>query len=118
MRSMLKGQVSGSSNGKTGIGSGIKAESGEVMVGTLEGILEARRVHIFSQDHERWNAEAIQSMKGTPWDVVPGREGIYIKSHIYMPEEKEPIVIEERTEAEKNRPGQSDSHPTTMFHMA
>lgn len=84
-----------------GIWLGIKAESGEAIVGTCEGFLKARRLHRCSQVHERWNAEAIQSMKGTPWEVVPGREGIGLTSHIYMPEEKEPIVIEERTEEEK-----------------
>ena len=58
-------------------------------------------MHIFSQDHGRWNAEAVQSMKGTPWDDIPGREGIDIKSHIYMPEATKPFVLEERIEEGK-----------------
>ena len=34
----------------------------------------------------------MMQMKGAPWEPVPGREGIYIKSRIDMPIIKEPLV--------------------------
>ena len=58
---------------------GTRDRSGEVLVGTSEGIIKVRTVRRNGNEGAKWNEEAMSAMKGTPWEPVPGREGIYIK---------------------------------------
>lgn len=39
---------------------------------------------------ERWNREEIERMQGTPWEPIPGREGIILKTAIHLPTRDEP----------------------------
>ena len=34
---------------------------------------------------ERWNREELDSFKGLPWEPIPGREGLEIKTSVHIP---------------------------------
>ena len=59
-----------------GIFLGIREASGEWYIGTPNGVLKVHASKELSDDAERWNAEAHDQMQGTPWEPIPGREGI------------------------------------------
>ena len=44
---------------------------------------------------ERWNLEELENAKGLPWEPIPGREGIEIKSRVHIPTEREPLTLDE-----------------------
>ena len=63
-----------------GIYAGIRAESGEIYVMSESGVIKVRH---FKQrpEEERWNQEELVKAVGVPWEPVPGRAGIQVKSH-------------------------------------
>lgn len=59
-----------------GIFLGVREQSGEWYIGTAQGVLKA---HSTRQLHEdRWNAEQLSAVCGTPWESIPGRPGIEV----------------------------------------
>ena len=63
-----------------GIWLGIREESGEAIVGTPDGVLKARSIRRVGSVEERWRSG--EGMKGVPWEPIPGREGIEIRSSV------------------------------------
>ena len=51
---------------------GFEPRTDEVRIGTASGIVKARSVRR-RPESERWNAEAIRKIVGTPWEPVPGK---------------------------------------------
>ena len=47
-----------------------------------------RRVGLVS---ERWNKEAVNGMRGTPWEPIPGRVGIEVKASVHFKEDKDEL---------------------------
>ena len=57
---------------------GLREESGEWIVGTKEGVIKCRTLREVELESDRWDKQLIASLKGTPWEPIPGREDIEI----------------------------------------
>ena len=77
-----------------GVFLGVRDESGEVIIGTKEGVIKVRSIKRKASIEARWNKELIDSFKGTPWEPVPGKEGAEIKTSVCIPCEFNPTETE------------------------
>ena len=50
---------------------GVQDRSDEVLIGTRDGVVKARAVRRLD-DVQRRDADLVKSMRGTPWEPVPG----------------------------------------------
>ena len=66
---------------------GVKSETGEIIVGTSEGVVKARDFKRLGSPAERWDKNAVLSIRGTPWEPIPGRSDDAIPSRVHLPEE-------------------------------
>ena len=66
MEAGTKGKHKFDTRWKEGIWLGIRDESGEVIIGTSDGIIKCRSVRRKATEEERWNRIQIDEMKGTP----------------------------------------------------
>ena len=73
-----------------GVFLGIREESGEVIIGTSEGVFKCRAFRRKGSEAERWNTAEITSVVGLPWQPVPGGPGMDLRSAVRVPE-GEPI---------------------------
>ena len=69
-----------------GVFLGVREETGELIVGTPEGIVKARDFRRHGSSQDRWNKKLFDSFRGVPWATIPGHETQDIKSHIELPE--------------------------------
>jgi hypothetical protein len=83
-----------------GVFLGVREESGEIIVGTKEGVIKARAFRKKGSEKERWSNESVKSVGGIPWEPIPGREGIEIKSSVNLPRDESEI---RKTEARVER---------------
>ena len=67
---------------ETAIWLGIREESGEVIVGTSDGVIKVRTVRRKGSEEERWNIVQLNEMKGTPWEPQLGVDTSEIYSKI------------------------------------
>ncbi len=65
-------------------------------MGTSKGVVKARAFRRKCSERERWSKEEVKSVGGVPWEAIPGREGIGIKSSVNLPRDETEI---RRTEA-------------------
>ena len=72
---------------------GHRDESGEAIIGTKEGIVKCRSFRRKVIKEERWDAQAIKDIQGTPWRPVPGRGGDEIRIDVRIPEGKTSIPV-------------------------
>ena len=70
-----------------GVWLGIRDESGEIIIGTPEGVVKARDFKRLPSLEERWNFETICAVQGTPWEPVPGRSGDSLPVRVHIAEE-------------------------------
>ncbi len=61
---------------------GVREGSGEVIVGTKEGVIKARAFRKRGSEGERWSRDDVKGVGGIPWEARTGREGIEIKSPV------------------------------------
>ena len=54
-----------------GIWMGMDLRTGEVLIGTPSGVVKARSVRRRIEE-ERWNAQEVLAVRGTPWEPTPG----------------------------------------------
>ena len=57
---------------------GVREESGEILIGTEEGVVKARTWNKKATEAERWDVSKLREFKGTPCEPEPGRENIQI----------------------------------------
>ena len=57
-------------------------------MGTDQGTVKARDFKRLADPTERWNAEAVMKMQGTPWEPIPGTKDDSIPVHVRLPEEE------------------------------
>ena len=74
----------------TGIWLGVREESGEILIGTKEGVIEFRSFRRKGSHADRWDWAELEAMQGVPWEPVPGREGIEVKANVAIPFERSP----------------------------
>ena len=70
---------------ESGVFLGFREESQEVMIGTPDGIVKAASIKRKGTHEERWNAQELDSFTGTPWEPIPGRGEMEIKTSIHIP---------------------------------
>ena len=75
-----------------GIWLGIRDESGEILIGTDDGVVKARTFKR-RPEQERWTNEKLERMKGVPWEPVPGQKNREIPVKVIFPEEKDLSLI-------------------------
>ena len=68
-----------------GVFLGIREESGEIIVGTPEGVLKARTFRRKGSSEERWNRDFLMSVKGIPWEPVPVGGGGPLRRRLPLP---------------------------------
>ena len=67
-----------------GIWLGIADRTGETIIRTKDGVIKARDIRSM-EDNEAWDIGRFNDIRGTPWEPVPGREGIEIRSKVVIP---------------------------------
>ena len=81
---------------ETGVWLGMRDRTGEYLIGTSRGVIKVRTVRRKAEMDKQWDVEVMKGMRGVPWEPVPGRGGIEIKSRVEMPKtEGMPPRIEE-----------------------
>ena len=101
MRPESKGEQKLETRWEDGVYLGVVTESGEIIVGNQEGVVKVRTFSVRPQG-ERWKLEELEKVKGTPWEPVPGRGRIEIKSRVNIDTEgggdtlREPDVRKEQ----------------------
>ena len=67
-----------------GVYIGIRNRSEEYLIGTKEGVTKVRTVKRRATKEEQWNQDMFKSIRGTPWEPIPGREGVELRSRIVV----------------------------------
>ena len=75
-----------------GVWLGVRDESGETIIGTIEGVVKCRGFIRKHADAGRWNKADVDAIRGTPWQPTPGRDSEEIKCEIRIPHNETPIV--------------------------
>ena len=77
-----EGRDKGESRWREGVFLGFREESGEVFMGTKEGVVKARTMRRFGTEAARWNVETFGAFVGVPWEPVPGRGEVEVEPQI------------------------------------
>ena len=83
----------------SGVWLGARERSGESIIGTADGCIKVRSI-MRKPESDRWKGGEWQSMKGVPWEAVPGHPDRDLKSKVIMPS-MEPQAIPEPADPEK-----------------
>ena len=75
-----------------GIWLGIRDESGEVIVGTKDGVVKCRDFRRKPIEEDRWSVKTFDEFKGSPWEPIPGRSGMEIRTQIVISEDSAPVT--------------------------
>ena len=87
----------------SGVWLGIREESGEVFIGTEDGVVKCRSIRR-KAGPERWNPELFSKVKGTPWEPLPGRASIEVPISVQVPHE-DTIIIPQTMSQERESAG-------------
>lgn len=71
-----------------GVWLGICDTSNESIIGLPTGIVKSRTWKPIADSKERWNAERIKNITGTPWEPNPGVNSIRIRTKVYIPQQQ------------------------------
>ena len=66
---------------------GIRDESNELLIATAQGVLKVRTVRYYINISKKWDPVSFSGIVGLPWEPVPGREGIEVKSSVAFAKE-------------------------------
>jgi len=66
---------------------GMREESGEILMMNENGVIKVR-TFMRKAEEERWNQEEFAMARGTPWEPIPGRSNIEVKSHFTMKDDE------------------------------
>ena len=72
---------------ESGVWLGVRDETGEIIVGTSSGVVKARDFKRLGSVPDRWVADNLRCVAGTPWEPVPGKSDDAIPVRIRLPEE-------------------------------
>jgi len=84
MRPESKGEQKLETRWENGVYLGVRTESGEIIVGNQEGVVKVRTFAVRPRG-EQWILEELTQLKGTPWEPIPGRGRIELKSRVHIP---------------------------------
>ena len=75
-----------------GVWLGIRDETGEAIVGTREGMVKCRDFCRKPIEEDRWDAKKFDEFRGSPWEPVPGKTGMKIRTQIVISEDSTPVT--------------------------
>ena len=81
---------------------GLREESGEIFVMSENGVIKVRSFNR-KPEEDRWNQEEFAGIQGLPWEPVPGRAHVEVKSHFTIPEDDNVIIKEPESKELKPR---------------
>ena len=97
---------------KYGIWLGVIERTEEVLIGTRQGVVKCRTVTRLP-DGEKWRADVIESMKGLPWEPVPGRQSATIPVAI---QENGDVIADEAEAKQMQRRDNAEEDEDIMRH--
>jgi hypothetical protein len=68
-----------------GIWLGVREESSEILVGTMEGVVKARSFRHKATNEDRWDPKWLDGFRGVPWEPEPGRQNIEVNIKVALP---------------------------------
>ena len=77
---------------KEGIWLGVREQSGEIIVGTKDGVVKCRTFKRKATEEERWDVKFLDEMVGVPWMPLPGRYNVDLQIKVKMPEGSDDLV--------------------------
>ena len=80
---------------KEGVYLGIRLESSEMLVGTEEGVFKCRSLRRKTED-ARWNAQAVENMKGVPWKPYAFTEDDKLRVRLPQVPDDQEVEVKER----------------------
>ena len=80
-KELVKKTPSMGSSWKTGVWLGHARNSNEILIGTGEGVVRAYAV-IRRAEGERWDADALRKVRGTPQQPDPNKPGMHIPTRL------------------------------------
>ena len=86
------GRDKGESRWNEGHFLGVRNETGELIIGTNQGIVKARDFKRIADSSQRWNAESLKNIKGSPWKPNPEVNDSEIHVKVRMPNDSSPIT--------------------------
>jgi hypothetical protein len=87
-----------------GVWLGIKAESGESLIGTGERVAKAKGFRKKPENGGRWNKEDFDKFRGVPWELYPGAGGGFeVKSKMRLPADPAEFTATGKGESELTR---------------
>ena len=89
MRLESEGKDKGETRWSEGVFVGVRDESGEILVGTREGVVKARTFRRYWTEGERWRKEEIEEMVGVPWEMIPGRGEIEARPRVELEQDED-----------------------------
>ena len=108
------GEEKYNSRWRTGVFLGVQDSTNEVILGTPEGCVKARTIRRRSTPADRWGRASFDSIVGSPWALVPGRNDATLRPRVTFPAERE-----ERAELADDQPRQAITRraylPRTSF---
>ena len=81
MRPDSKGEQKLETRWENGVYLGVRTDSGEIIVGNQEGVVKVRTFAVRPQG-QQWILEELEQLKGTPWEPIPGKGRIELKSRV------------------------------------
>ena len=96
------GKDKADSRWENGIFAGIRIESGELFVMTNEGVIKIR-TFCRKPDDERWDIQELDLAVGVPWEPIPGRGQIQVKSKVKFMEESGEKILEQFEEKKNHK---------------
>ena len=72
-----------------GVWLGVRDETGEVIIGTPQGVVKARDFKRRGSLEERWCMQKLSEIKGSPWEPIPGHLEAEIPVKVHFPPEAE-----------------------------
>ena len=79
---------------ENGIYLGVRPESTEIIVGNEKGVVKTR-TYTVRPEGQRLQKEEFEGFQGVPWEPIPGRGGIEIKSSIKIQENYGDVELRE-----------------------
>ena len=71
---------------------GVRNETGELIIGTSEGIVKARDFRRLADVSQRWNAESLKKVRRTPWKPNPLVEDGEMHVKVKLPVDSSPVT--------------------------
>ena len=79
---------------RDGVFLGVRDDSGEVIIGTPEGVIKVSAIRRKGTMGDRWDRDRIMGVVGVPWAPIPGREDDRLRSRVSFPKEGPPKELQ------------------------